>query len=520
MARLQTAVETERKFGVDHAYAVPDLADLVQVAGERTDTMLTTYYDTADLRLWREGVVLRRRTGGPDAGWHLKLPDEPGGGGDDAVRARLEIQVPLSAGGADGSPPQELLGLVRILLAGATVSPMAQLQTERTRRVLRAPDAAEPVDLAELADDQVVVLHDGVPTASFRELELEHLAGASDGERVLDAVASRLAGAGAQPPAQTSKAVRALGDPADVPPVLPPPPSLDPDAPAADAIQAHLITYTRALRRQDLRVRVDAYDSVHQFRVATRRLRSGLRAFRPLLVPGWDVPLRDDLRWLARSFAPARDTEVMLARLVERAAGLPDDDAAEAVRAFLRRRLGKELDEARETGLAVVAGDRYAGLHEALLAAASDPATTPAARRSCARALPPLAGRAFTRLVKATSKLGPDVSDETWHQARIAAKRARYAAEACAPALGKPAKRLAKELSQITDILGEHQDAVVAAQTLTRLATTSRVPSRTAYWLGVLHEQERAAAHVARAAFEDEWSDVRSSKSTRWLGAG
>jgi CHAD domain-containing protein len=211
---------------------------------------------------------------------------------------------------------------------------------------------------------------------------------------------------------------------------------------------------------------------------------------------------------------------VMLARLVERAGALPDDEATDAVRAFLRRRLGRELDEARAGGLAVVAGDRYAALHEALLAAANAPATTPAARRGCGRALPPLAGRAFARLVKATRKLGPDAADATWHQARIAAKRARYAAEACAPALGKPARRLAKELSRITDILGEHQDAVVAAQTLNRLATTPRVPARTAYWLGALHEQERTAAHAARGAFEGEWGKVKTSKSTKWLGGG
>ena len=373
--------------------------------------------------------------------------------------------------------------------------------------------------MAELADDRVVVLHDGVPTGTFRELELEHLAGADDDLAVLDAVSERLTELGARPPEATSKAVRALGDPADVPPVLPAPTALDPDAPAADAVQAHLITYTQALRRQDLRVRLDAYDSVHQFRVATRRLRSGLRAFRPLLVPGWDVPLRADLKWLAGGFAAARDTEVMLARLVDRAARLPDAGAADTVQTFLRRRLGRELDEARDVGLAVLAGDRYAALHQALLAAATDPATTPAARRSCRKALPPLAGRAFDRLLKATGNLGPDASDATWHQTRIAAKRARYAAEACAPALGKPAKQLARKLSRITDTLGEHQDAVVATETLTRLATAQRVPSRTAYWLGVLHEQERAAARAARASFADEWAKVKTSKSTRWLGS-
>ncbi|MEQ7009214.1 CYTH and CHAD domain-containing protein [Actinopolymorpha sp. B17G11] len=544
---VETGTEVERKFGVDEAYAVPDLSDVVTVREEGTDVLVTTYLDSADLRLWRDGIVLRHRSGGPDAGWHLKFPaaiadgegaaGAAGGGAGPDTRVRSEVRLPARRGDHLDAPPAELLGLVRVALASAQVSPRGRIRTERTRRTLLTPGGAE---LAELADDRVTVgpadLDEriphpetasppgtphatGVPLGAFRELELEERDGAAtpEGRRLLDAVATHLADAGAQPPAAESKAVQVLGDPAKLPPAVPPVPSLSPDAPAAAAVRAHLATYTRALRREDLRVRLDAEDSVHQLRVATRRLRSGLRAFRPLFVTGWEDALRTDLRWLATSFAPTRDAEVQLARLVDRAGRLPDAEATEEVQTFLRRRLGRELATSRGASLAVLDTDRYLALHHQLLQAADAPATVKAAKKPCAEVLPPLARRAYGRLEKATRGLDADAPDTRWHEVRITAKRARYAAEACAPALGKPARRLAGQLSRVTDVLGEHQDAVVAAATLTRLATSGRVPARVAYWLGVLHAEERAAARVARESFGDVWREAGRPRYHHWL---
>lgn len=591
-ARIGTEVgtEVERKFGVDEAYTVPDLGDLVTVREEGTDVLVTTYLDTADLRLWRENIVLRHRLGGPDAGWHLKFPaaiageaGSSGGLGPD-TRVRSEVRLPARRGDHMDVPPAELLGLVRIVLAGAPVTPRGRIRTERTRRTLLTPATAqladrsgavevgELVELAELADDRVLVepadLDEGTPPPigssqgaphprgaahpkgagaatsptgeAFRELELEERAWAATpaGRALLDAVAARLAAAGARAPDAESKATRVLGargghdylgqagdgDDTELPPGVPPPPTLpqlaalSPDAPATAAVRAHLVTYTRALRREDLRVRLDADDSVHQLRVATRRLRSGLRAFKPLLLRTWGETVRADLRWLAGSFAPTRDAEVQLARLVARAGQLTDPAAAQEVKAFLRRRLGRELTAARATSLEVLDTDRYAHMHRELLLAAAAPATTKAARKPCAETLPPLARRALGRLDKAARGLDPDATDARWHEVRITAKRARYTAEACVPALGKPANRLAGQLSQVTDVLGEHQDAVVAAATLTRLATAGRVPARVAYWLGVLHMEEHAAAAHAREAFGGVWLETSRPKYRRWLG--
>src|SRR5690606_14724630 len=109
--------------------------------------------------------------------------------------------------------------------------------------------------------------------------------------------------------------------------------------------------------------------------------------------------------------------------------------------------------------------------------ARTDPGVTLVAAEPAGRALPPLVARAWRRLdtaarhVLAEEEIRPaGAPDEDWHRTRIRAKRARYAAEAVAPVLGKDAKRLAKRLSRVTDLLGDHQDAVHAATVAERLA--------------------------------------------------
>ena len=81
------------------------------------------YFDTADLRLARAGITLRRRKGGSDAGWHLKLPV--------AADSRDELRVPL--GRARRTPPAELTALTRVYTRGATLLPVVRLRTRRRR---------------------------------------------------------------------------------------------------------------------------------------------------------------------------------------------------------------------------------------------------------------------------------------------------------------------------------------------------------------------------------------------------
>src|SRR5450759_4931894 len=121
--------ETERKYELEPGAVLPSLGDLPQVAGESgpdEQTLEAEYYDTADLRLIRAGVTLRRRRGGTDSGWHLKLPLD--------ADSRREIRVPLGRTGR--RVPAELAVLVRAYARGAALRPVALLTTTRRLQVL------------------------------------------------------------------------------------------------------------------------------------------------------------------------------------------------------------------------------------------------------------------------------------------------------------------------------------------------------------------------------------------------
>ena len=110
--------EVEHTFAVNEAFRLPSFdrvpgVDSVTDRGERL--LDAVYYDTDDLRLARNRMTLRRREGGDDAGWHLKIPTTDG--------ARDEIGRPL---GDPGQVPQDLLDLVAVRVRGAELHPVAR----------------------------------------------------------------------------------------------------------------------------------------------------------------------------------------------------------------------------------------------------------------------------------------------------------------------------------------------------------------------------------------------------------
>src|SRR5579871_5603099 len=136
------ARETETKYEAGPDTQLPRLDGLPGVRGTRgpeLELLEAVYFDTADLRLLRAGITLRRRKGGHDAGWHLKLP----AGGV----SRDELAVPLGRTGR--RVPAEFARLVRASTRGAELAPVAEITTRRqTITLLGAGD--EP--LAEVAD--------------------------------------------------------------------------------------------------------------------------------------------------------------------------------------------------------------------------------------------------------------------------------------------------------------------------------------------------------------------------------
>src|SRR5205807_4450312 len=119
--------ELEQKYEAEPSVTLPSLEDLPQVAavsGPAVETLTAEYYDTDDLRLLRAGITLRRREGGDDEGWHLKLPDEHQ---ETASTSRRELRVPL---GRPGDPvPDELAKLVRVHTRGVPLRPVARIET-------------------------------------------------------------------------------------------------------------------------------------------------------------------------------------------------------------------------------------------------------------------------------------------------------------------------------------------------------------------------------------------------------
>ncbi len=507
VAGARSSLEVERKYDVDAGLPLPELTDLPGVEGATTDEYLleAVYFDTADLRLRAAGITLRHRTGGTDAGWHLKLP---------AGRAREEVTVEAEP----DSVPEALTALVRSRVREHELAPVASLSTRRVARRLLALDGTP---LAEIADDTVIgrPLPIGVELM-WREWEVELLGGDED---LLHAVHARLLPAGAAPAASASKLGR----------VLPRPPSSE-DTPwwasgkgrrrrpsVGSAVQAHLAQQVEELVARDPQTRRDLPDALHKMRVATRRLRSALTTFRPLLERERTDPLRDELRWLAAVLGAARDAEVMHTRLRQLVAAEPDDLV-----------LGKVLDRvdslmttrhraAHDAVLSELDGERYLRLLDALDELVAAPPFLLAAGDDAAMALPHLVRSTWRRLNRTLSAAdraprGPE-QDALLHEVRKDAKRTRYAAEAVQPVIGRDARRYGAAIAELQESLGDFQDGVVTRAVLRELGARGHRAGENGFTFGRLHALEQVRAEAAVARLPQARAAVSRRRLRRWF---
>lgn len=519
--------EIERKLEVPSGFRLPRLAGTVaSVASSDPQPVLhleAVYFDTADLRLARSHITLRRRTGGNDDGWHLKLPVQAARGKRGAAghrshadaASRDELQLPLGASSTDAhEPPWALVSAVLGVTRGAVLAPVATIRNQRRPTHLVDADGRP---IAEITDDRVTVLRSGRITERFREIEVEAAAGRSVDD--LEPIVAALVDAGATISSFSSKAARALGPGATDAPDIATPPKVGVHDPAADAIRAHLARHTAALVREDLNVRRGLPEGVHQMRVAARRLRSGIRVFGPLLDQEWSRATRDELGWIARELGAARDREVLEARLLQDLAALPIDDAdVQAAADVVRRVLGAEALDAAARSTEAMESERYLALLDRLVSASAEPPVTDAASRSCAHELRPLvraAWRKFRRDAEALRKKSPD---DQWHAVRIRGKHTRYALDALTPVFGRPAREWAKQVATVTELLGMHQDAALAADTA-RLLAAEHADGSTGFVFGLLHDAERAHVTAARRQFKALWPEVAHPRWRRWLRA-
>ena len=481
--------------------AFDDLPDGMTSVPIEPRKLEATYYDTPDARLARAGASLRYRSG-DGTGWTLKLPD--GDGADDGVLIRRELTFP----GEGKSVPDEVEGLLAAWVRTSSLVAVARLSTQR--RTVRLVDDDGAL-LAEVVDDEVSVLHGRRVAVRFREVEAELAPEAP--EELLPELVRQLRAAGAGPPDPTSKVRRALGPLAAGPPELAPV-ELGPDPSAGDVVRAAVTSSVLRLLAHDLGVRLgEAPEDVHQARVATRRLRSDLRTYGELLDEGWSEELRTDLKQVADALGAVRDADVLLDRLRERVERLQEDDRKAA--ATLITTLEAERDVHRRVLLDLLAGDAYRALLDRLVEGARAPQLTARAADPAVTVLPELASRPWDKLRQAVREVQPAGPDEQLHEVRIRAKRARYAAEVAALAVGRPASRFAKAAAGLQDVLGGLQDAVVTDAWLRKTAEGADGP--VVLVAGQMVAMERDEADRARAAWRDAWNGVRKPTVRAWL---
>ncbi|MFE3204141.1 CHAD domain-containing protein [Embleya sp. NPDC059237] len=309
------------------------------------------------------------------------------------------------------------------------------------------------------------------------------------------------------------------------------------DTSAGEILLAHLVGEAGAFIDQLPRLGAGEEDAAHQARVAARRIRSALATCAPLLDPEPATRLRTRLREAADALAGERDSEVLLDRLLADLDALPERPGTVRARALAERRLRGDLGSGRARALAALDSGLFTTLSAELVEPALGLTFTERAADPGAEVVPKLVARTLRRLDRAADALplvaagvpypapvdAPGFSpyagtdDEAWHRVRILAKRARYAADMCVPAFGAPAARLARRLKAVTEVLGIHQDACIAAGAVAELAATPRIGGPASFVLGELYARERWAATAQRHAFTRVWPGAYAHDVRSWL---
>ena len=529
--------EIERKYAVEEGARLPDFTGAgtgeVDVASVETLEPLTleaVYFDTEHGALASHRIALRRRRGGHDAGWHIKLPADEG---------RTELQWPLSVGegGADGdgaggdTVPREVVEAVLVHVRDRPLTPLARVETTRT--VSNLLDASGAV-IAEIADDDVTAADARQGTVRlWREWEVELGPAAPETQKkrsaLLDALEERVLAAGATVSPSVSKLAQALGRTGlGASPVGGGTPDGDSvgtgvERTAAGFVAAGVAELVAAVIELDPAVRADDDEAVHRLRTTVRRLRNVLATYRPLFDQPPLETVRDDLSRFGSVLGETRDLEVRAEwaafALDELQAdrGVDDPDA--------RRRLVDDIraehDGAHARLVAMMSGPAYFRLLdglEAFVAAAPSAqadAAAASARKTAKRALQKTGKRAIARSVKAREArrvLGPDIVAAAGalgalHDARKAARRLRHAAEfsteGAAGVLGSHAEEIGDRAEELQDALGWQRDASLFAEFVLLTSRRAEAAGESSFTYGVLYQRSVDQARRALDLADD-----------------
>ncbi|RZL83757.1 MAG: CYTH and CHAD domain-containing protein [Rhodococcus sp. (in: high G+C Gram-positive bacteria)] len=510
MSTATSVSEVERKYEATSEQQLPALSGLPGVDGEpRRDTVQLSalYYDTGELLLLRAGITLRRREGGDDAGWHLKIP----AGADE----RTELQLEPDAGHPATEVPREFAELLTAVTRGAALNPVALISTDRERQ--RLVDAAGTT-LAEVVSDVVIAAVPEAGTGSdervWREIEVELAAG---DRNLFDAIDSRLTDAGITRSDAPSKLRRALGDAVTGTPR--PARGKKRSAPRKLLLE-YLAAQKDSLVTADLGVRRDLEESVHDLRVAARRIRSVLQVYGADLRDQQTVDeLIVELRWVGQALGSARDTEVQWSRLVDRLGDAEEIPDREVVRARLDEYFSGLAATARPAALAALNSQRYldllAGLDTFLAAVEASEGAGPS-KKKVAKSLRTMSKSVRKRVRKATAATSRGERDELTHRARKRAKRMRYAIESTRSLTPKASDRAHTKFKGFQDVLGEYQDAVVARDHILAMVAEDQHSAESSLGLGMLLQRELDRGDTLAPQLKPEWKTARKAARKVW----
>jgi len=478
---LSSTLEREIKLCVDSDFRLPGVPGGVSLPRR---LLTSTYYDTAAHDLAQARITLRLRSERGKRAWQLKIP---------LGLDRQEVELV----DRHDQPPAMFRELLALHLGAGQLIPIATLRVWRTG--IRVQRRRAPV--AEIALDSVAVLVNGSVTQRFCELEIEQQ---GPDTTVLEELEQMLRRAGAHDYDVRPKLFRALSLAAPAPDVPP-----TPDAPLAMHVRWALAQQVRWLLAHDPGTRLGTEpESLHQMRVATRRLRALLRAARPVLLLDWAASLQGELSWLGQVLGPARDLDVQIAYFTETAAGLDARDRTLLAR--LVTHLRSQRKHVHQMLLTELNSARYVELIRRLQQAAHDPAVV-----ESPLTLHDLASQEFKKLRQAIRQLGTSPKDAALHEVRIKTKRARYAAELALWSVGKQASRFIKRARAVQDLLGTYQDALQAEVSL-RAFLKAATTVRAGFVIGRLVERQHARRETVRKRIDRPLKNVLKQGQKAW----
>jgi inorganic triphosphatase YgiF len=496
-------IEREMKFSGRPSFEMPSfdsLAPGVRAITRETLDLDATYYDTADLRLVRDGISLRRRTGDGDPTWTLKLPV----GHCDTMLERREFDVVSSS----DSIPDELASLVAGWVRTASLEAVVDVLSRRERVVLVDETGA---DLVEIDDDQVRVREEGEIVARFREIEVELVDTGS--VELMTSVAAALLAAGASAPNPMPKVARALGPRAAARSLLT---ETVPgqDASIAEVMAASIRSAVAEIISNDPIIRLDADPgAVHRARWAVRRLRGNLRVFARHAEAASNDRLRRELQWLSGELGALRRADVLLERVSSATANMAASDSLAAERLVARAR--GERDAGRHLAIRALSSDRYRELLETALSRSLVTRQESEISPAAVDVIPSIMERTWKRTRTAVRELSDEPTPDEVRAVRRQVLRLRSAAESAVPIFGAPAAEYAELAAAVQRDLGEYLDARECERWIRE--RLERLDGLEPFVAGQLVAAQGFAAEEALRRWIDSWRACNHRSAIAWF---